>query len=101
MNYSQQFKEHYPRTHADKAYFLWSRHEIEDVLNEYNYLLDTCMVKHKALDAWVDLFSDDCQLTYPFGTHHGKQGLAEWVRKAEGRFSRLVVCNAGKLSRLD
>lgn len=91
LNYIHDFQEVTPKSSEDKITYLFERCKIEDLLNTYGYVLDSCMVKHEAAHAWVDLFTDDCQLTYPFGTHNTKIGLAEWCLKAETRFKRMLV----------
>ena len=92
LNHTQTFEEVQPKSLEEKVTYLYERRQIEDLLSTYGYNLDTCMVKHEAVDEWVDLFTDDCQLTYPFGTHNTKLKLGEWCLKAETRFQRMAVC---------
>jgi SnoaL-like domain len=92
LNYTKIFTEAKPQTVEEKVGYLYERRQVEDLLNTYGYVLDTCMVRPEAADAWVDLFTDDCELTYPFGTHRTKNGLAEWCLAAETRFKRMAVC---------
>ena len=91
LNHTQTFKEVKPNSVEQRITYLYERRQVEDLLNTYGYVLDTCMVKHEAAEDWVDLFTDDCQLTYPFGTHNTKKGLAEWCLQAETRFERMTV----------
>jgi hypothetical protein len=91
LNHTQSFSEVRPSSTEEKIQYLFERRMVEDLLNTYAYVLDTCMVKAEAADIWVDLFTEDCELTYPFGTHHTKKGLAEWCLKAETRFKRMQV----------
>ncbi|RMZ76602.1 hypothetical protein DV738_g4798, partial [Chaetothyriales sp. CBS 135597] len=90
LNHTRTFKEKKPQSVEDKVTYLYERRQIEDLLNSYGYVLDTCMVDHSNADAWVDLFTDDCELTYPFGTHRTKDGLSEWCLAAETRFKRMT-----------
>jgi hypothetical protein len=80
-----------PQTLEDRVRYLYEHQQITNVLNEYAYVLDVCMVDHVAIDKWVDLFTDDCDVTYPFGNHKGKDGLAKWAMNAETRFYRMLV----------
>ncbi|RMD40575.1 hypothetical protein DV735_g4560, partial [Chaetothyriales sp. CBS 134920] len=90
LNYTRTFKEKKPESVEEKTIYLYERGQVEDVLNSYGYVLDSCMVDHANADTWVDLFTDDCELTYPFGTHRTKKGLAEWCLAAETRFKRMT-----------
>jgi hypothetical protein len=80
-----------PKTLEDRVLYLYERQQITDLLNEYAYVLDVCMVDHSTIDRWVDLFTNDCNVTYPFGNHKGRAGLAEWAMNAETRFHRMLV----------
>ena len=91
LNHSQSFREAKPQSTEEKLTYIYDRAQIGDLLNTYGYNLDTVMVDSKNVRAWVDLFTEDCELTYPFGTHHGKQGLGEWCLQAETRFKRMIV----------
>ena len=91
MNHTQTFKEAKPKSFEEKVNYLYERRQVEDLLNTYGYILDSCMVKNEAADVWADLFTEDCELTYPFGTHKTKEGLAKWCLQAETRFKRMAV----------
>lgn len=80
-----------PQSSDDKVDFLFERQKLVALLDEYAYVLDTCMVHHAAAQTWAGLFTNDCSVTYPFGTHHGSNGLADWCLGAETRFSRMLV----------
>ena len=76
-----------PKTFEEKVF----HQQITNLLNEYSYLLDTCMVEHMAAaKKWAKLSTSDCELTYPFGTHRGIPGLVEWCLQAETRFTRMT-----------
>lgn len=40
---------------------------------------------------WEQLFVNDCHVTYPFGTHQGREGLGKWALSAESVFKRMQV----------
>ncbi|OAL26154.1 hypothetical protein AYO20_10207 [Fonsecaea nubica] len=79
-----------PQTIEDRVRYLYEHQQITNLLNEYAYVLDACMVDHDAAHKWADLFTDDCDVTYPFGSHKGKDGLAQWAMNAETRFHRML-----------
>ncbi|KAK6369410.1 hypothetical protein LTS17_009753 [Exophiala oligosperma] len=79
-----------PQSAGDKVHFLFERQRLVSLLDEYAYVLDACMVHHAAAQTWAGLFTDDCIVTFPFGTHHGTKGLAGWCLGAETRFSRML-----------
>jgi hypothetical protein len=83
-----------PQTFEDKVRYLYEHQQITNLLNEYAYILDVCMVDHAAIEKWAALFTDDCDVTYPFGNHKGKDGLARWAMNAETRFFRMLVSSA-------
>lgn len=80
-----------PSSLEDRVRYLYEHQQITDLLNEYAYVLDVCMVDHGAAEKWAGLFTDDCDVTYPFGNHRGKAGLATWAMNAENRFYRMLV----------
>lgn len=80
-----------PRTLEEQVRYLYEHQQITNLLNEYAYVLDVCMVNHSAAQKWADLFADDCDVTFPFGNHKGKGGLAQWAMNAETRFHRMLV----------
>lgn len=86
-----------PQSADDKVHFLYERQRLVSLLDEYAYVLDACMVHHAAAQTWAGLFTDDCIVTFPFGTHHGTKGLAGWCLGAETRFSRMLVSLPTKL----
>ncbi|RMZ92539.1 hypothetical protein DV736_g200, partial [Chaetothyriales sp. CBS 134916] len=94
LNHTRTFKEKKPQSLEEKVTYLYERSQVDDLLNAYGYVLDSCMVRHSAADEWVDLFTDDCELTYPFGTHRTKKGLAKWCLAAETRFKRMTHMSA-------
>ena len=49
------------------------------------------MVDSSAAQKWVALFADDCNVTYPFGTHIRVAALADWCLNAETRLQRMRV----------
>ncbi|KIX92165.1 uncharacterized protein Z520_12158 [Fonsecaea multimorphosa CBS 102226] len=79
-----------PETVEDRVRYLYEHQQITTLLNEYAYVLDACMVNHTAAHKWAGLFTDDCDVTYPFGSHRGRDGLAEWAMTAETRFYRML-----------
>lgn len=80
-----------PKSLEDKVQYLFEHQQITNLLNDYAYILDVCMVDSSAAHRWVALFTDDCSVTYPFGTHSGIAGLADWCLNAELRFHRMLV----------
>ena len=70
---------------------MFEHQQIVNLLNEYAYTLDVCMVDPEASQQWAALFVNDCNITYPFGTHIGTKGLADWCLNAETRFQRMMV----------
>ncbi len=49
------------------------------------------MVDSSISHDWAALFTPDCEVTYPFGTHNGHEGLPKFAMKAELRFYRMNV----------
>ena len=80
-----------PSTAQDKILYMYERQLILDVCNMYAYTLDSTMVDLKVAEDWANLFTEDCQATYPFGTHYGREGLAKFGMTAESRFKRMLV----------
>ncbi|KEF61609.1 uncharacterized protein A1O9_03177 [Exophiala aquamarina CBS 119918] len=80
-----------PYSIKDQVHYMFERQNITDLLNNYAYTLDVCMVDSSAADRWAALFTDDCNVTYPFGTHVGTEGLAKWCLNAELRFHRMMA----------
>jgi hypothetical protein len=80
-----------PLTLEEKVTQLYETQQVIDVLNSYAYSLDSCMVDSVYSDDWAALFTDDCVVTYPFGTQNGRHGLAEFAMQAELRFYRMAV----------
>ena len=83
-----------PKTASDKIEYLYEHQRISDLINEYCYILDSTSVDGAVFQAWASLFTDDGEATYPFGTHKGHDGLAEWASTAETRFYRMQVCDS-------
>ncbi|OQU94030.1 SnoaL-like domain-containing protein [Cladophialophora immunda] len=79
-----------PETIEDRVRYLYEHQQITNLLNEYAYVLDACMVDHAAAHKWAALFTEDCAVTYPFGSHRGRDGLAQWAMNAETRFYRML-----------
>lgn len=78
-------------TLEDKILYLYERQRIIDLLNEYAYTLDTTSLDLANAEVWASLFTEDCNATYPFGNHVGREGLAEYAMIAESRFKRMQV----------
>ncbi|KAL7622423.1 hypothetical protein AAE478_007928 [Parahypoxylon ruwenzoriense] len=78
-----------PKTAEDKILYMYEHQRIIDLLNEYAYTLDSTSVDVAVAETWASLFTDDGEATYPFGTHKGKEGLAEWAMTGETRFYRM------------
>lgn len=79
------------KTSKDKVLFLYERSRIEDLLCMYAYTLDSTMMDRKVAQDWANLFTQDCVVSYPFGTHVGRAGLPEFGMYAESRFRRMHV----------
>jgi hypothetical protein len=79
------------RTPQDKILYIYERQRIVDLCNTYAYTLDSTMMDLAVAEDWANLFTDDCVVTYPFGTHHGREGLAKFGMIAESRFKRMLV----------
>jgi hypothetical protein len=81
-----------PTSFEEKVTYLYEHQRITDLLNEYAYRLDSFKAGSDNLEGnWQRLFTDDCEVTYPFGTYHGREGLGEWAFEAEARFQRMQV----------
>ncbi|EXJ71763.1 uncharacterized protein A1O5_05573 [Cladophialophora psammophila CBS 110553] len=78
------------KTPQDKMLYLYERQRIVDLCNTYAYTLDSTMMDLKVAEDWANLFTEDCVVTYPFGTHHGREGLAKFGMIAESRFKRML-----------
>jgi len=78
-------------TPQDKILYLYERQRIADLCNTYAYTLDSTMMDLKVAEDWANLFTEDCVVTYPFGTHCGRKGLAQFGMIAESRFKRMLV----------
>lgn len=87
-----------PSTAEEKMTYLYEKDRILDVLHSYAYALDCCMVDSSYSSAWADLFTQDCKVTYPFGTCVGRDDLAKFAMKAELRFYRMVVSDSPPLA---
>jgi hypothetical protein len=80
------------KTLEDKVAYLYERQRIIDLLNEYAYTLDSTSMDLAVADVWASLFTEDCDATYPFGNHKGREGLPKFAMIAESRFRRMQVC---------
>ncbi len=80
------------KTPQDKTLYLYERQRIVDLCNTYAYTLDSTMMDLDVAEDWANLFVEDCVVTYPFGAHHGREGLAQFGMIAESRFKRMLVC---------
>jgi 3-phenylpropionate/cinnamic acid dioxygenase small subunit len=60
---------------------LVEKEAVGEALNEYARLVDA-----KRWDAWVELFTDDIVIEFPFARHEGKSGLGQWAGDALGAF---------------
>ncbi|KAK5311534.1 hypothetical protein LTR93_011687 [Exophiala xenobiotica] len=89
------------KTLEQQTTYLYDHRLISDLLNEYTYRIDTCMVDPALVDRWVDLFTDDCKLTYAFGGHVGKKGLGKWAMYAESRFHRMIHLTSNSTIRFE
>ncbi len=81
-----------PKSVEDKILYTYERQRIVDLCNAYAYTLDSTMMDLKVAEDWANLFTDDCVVTYPFGAHRGRDGLAKFGMIAESRFKRMLVC---------
>jgi hypothetical protein len=79
----------------DKVLYMYERQQITDLCNTYAYTLDSTMMDLSIAEDWANLFVEDCVVTYPFGVHHGRKGLAKFGMIAESRFKRMHVCSHG------
>jgi hypothetical protein len=86
-----------PKSDQEKLLYMFERQKIVDLLCAYAYTLDCTMMDLKVAHDWANLFTDDCVLTYPFGTHSGKAGLADFGMAAESRFTRMLVSSWPRL----
>lgn len=78
-------------TLEEKITYLYEKDQVIDVLHNYAYILDSCMVDSSLSSVWAALFTQNCEVTYPFGTCTGREGLAKFAMKAELRFYRMMV----------
>ncbi|KAL6890005.1 hypothetical protein GGI43DRAFT_416181 [Trichoderma evansii] len=79
-----------PSTLEDKITYLYEKDQVIDVLHNYAYTLDSCRVDSSLSSVWAVLFTPNCEVTYPFGTCTGREGLAKFAMKAELRFYRMM-----------
>lgn len=70
---------------------MYERQKVIDLCSSYAYTLDSTMMNLDIAHDWANLFTEDCVVTYPFGTHIGKEGLAKFGMMAESRFTRMLV----------
>jgi len=81
-----------PVSYEDKVTYLYEHQRLANLLNEYAFRLDAFKTSSDNLEeSWQQLFTDDCEVSYPFGTHHGREGLGKWAFEAESRFHRMQV----------
>lgn len=79
------------KSDQDKLLYMYERQKIVDLCCSYAYTLDSTMMDLDVAHDWANLFTDDCVVIYPFGTHTGKEGLADFGMTAESRFTRMLV----------
>lgn len=60
--------------------------EITDLLNSYAKTVDMASADHVNWPMWETYFTEDCVVTFPFGTHKGRNGLSEWGKAALASF---------------
>jgi SnoaL-like domain len=63
---------------------LQDRLAITDLVNAYSVIHDNACKRGASFQAqagieWQNLFTTDCIAEYPFGIHHGREGLAKWA----------------------
>lgn len=79
-----------PGSVNEKLITVWEQQQITNLVSDYMYILDAIMVDPTNARVWEKLFTDDCEVTYPFGTHYGKAGMAQFCLNAETRFARMM-----------
>ncbi|KIW44607.1 uncharacterized protein PV06_03063 [Exophiala oligosperma] len=78
------------KSEQDKLLYMYERQKVIDLCSSYAYTLDSTMMNLDIAHDWANLFTEDCVVTYPFGTHIGKEGLAKFGMMAESRFTRML-----------
>lgn len=77
---------------------------ISAILRNYTYTFNSCMVDSSLSSAWAALFTPICEITYPFCTGIGRDGLANFAMEAElGVYNMMVglhccVCHSHWMS---
>lgn len=88
-----------PSSVNEKLILVYEHQQIENLINDYMYILDSVMVDPTNAKIWESLFTKDCEATYPFGTHYGRDGMAQWCLNAETRFARMMHMSANSVIR--
>ncbi|KAK5061383.1 hypothetical protein LTR84_007925 [Exophiala bonariae] len=58
---------------------LQDREAIRTLLDRYTALHDQAFTDLDARQKWEDLYAQDAEVTYAFGSYRGKKGLGEWA----------------------
>lgn len=68
--------------------------EVQWLINHYTALHDEAMHDLKARKEWGELFATEGVAVYPFGTHKGREGKADWAFGGVSYFERCTLLSS-------
>lgn len=95
MNYTNSdFVEKGPANAEERQAYLYDRRMIEDLISEYNYMVDAGLIKTRTYEILDDFFTSDAEVVFPRGKRQGSTGLGEWLLSPVSAFHRMSVGEA-------
>lgn len=80
-----------PEYPDERQAYLYDRKLIEDLISEYNYLVDAGLTNNSNHGALNKLFTADSEVIFPRGKYQGNAGLEEWLLSPVSAFHRMTV----------
>ncbi|KAL1879851.1 hypothetical protein Daus18300_001690 [Diaporthe australafricana] len=84
------FRELRPEHAGERQAYLYDRKVIEDLISEYNYLVDAGLTKNSNRGALDELFTADAEVVFPRGKHQGNADLGEWLLSPVSALHRMT-----------
>lgn len=95
LNYTNSaFVEKGPANAEERQAYLYDRRMIEDLISEYNYMVDAGLTKTRTYDTLDNFFTSDAEVVFPRGKRQGNTGLGKWLLSPVSTFHRMSVGEA-------
>ena len=67
---------------------------VQGLLNHYTAIHDIACFDLDARREWENLFAEDGEATYPYGTHKGRQGMGDWAFQGVSYFEQCQLLSS-------